>query len=135
MITRDQVIPMLLAACPSFSDKLAEAREFYEDDDLLYVYFGEFAHHLISLYKDEKTEEFEAVFDLAERLHIEGDDYVREVATIGMLESIQNVAGNSGIDRETFLPFLKPESIKWWTNLNDFWKGKTAYVGGPSRNE
>ncbi|MGH9941193.1 MAG: DUF7674 family protein [Pyrinomonadaceae bacterium] len=109
-------------------------RAFYEDEDLLYVDLGEFAHHLVELHKANRTDEFPAMFEIIERLHLEGDAYVKEAATIGMLEGIQNVAGNSGVDPEEFFRFLKPESAKWWGQLNDFWEGKIPFVGS-SPNE
>jgi hypothetical protein len=76
---------------------------------------------LIELQKAHRNEEFPAVFDTIERMHLEGDDYVKEAATIGMLEGIQNVAGNSGIEPEQFVKYLKPESAQRWRQLNDFW--------------
>jgi hypothetical protein len=30
--------------------------------------------------------------------------------------------------------YLRPESLKWWDNLDDFWSGETGYVGGPKLN-
>nr|MDQ3820181.1 hypothetical protein [Acidobacteriota bacterium] len=121
--------PLLLKACPSFTEKWQEHRAFYEDEDLLYVDLGEFAHHLLELYKTKQTDEFSAVFEAVESLHQKGDAYVREAATIGLLEGIQNVAGNTGVNPEEFLQYLKPESVKWWRQLNDFWDGKIPYVG------
>ena len=128
-ITQEQVTPLLIQACPSFTEKCEEHRAFYDHEDLLYVDLGEFAHHLVELHKTNQTGEFTAVFDVIERLHVEGDDYVKEAATIGMLEGIQNVAGKLGVDPEVFAPYLKPESEKWWRRLNDFWDGKIPYVG------
>jgi hypothetical protein len=64
-----------------------------------------------------------------ERLHVEGDPYVREAATIGLLEGIQNVWGNNGVDPELFFPFLLPESVRWWKSLNKFWNGESKHVG------
>src|SRR5882724_6209517 len=95
MIRREQVMPLLLNACPSFSKRWEGHRAIYEDEELLYVDLGEFAHHLVELLKSNCTEEFAAVFEIIERMHLEGDHYVKEAATIGMLEGIQNVAGNS----------------------------------------
>ncbi len=129
MITKEQVMPLLLDACPSFTEKWREHRAFYEDEDLLYVDLGEFAHHLVTLHKADLTDEFPAVFEIIERLHLEGDPYVKEAATIGLLEGIQNVAGNSGVNPEEFSRYLKPESAKWWRQLNDFWEGKIPVVG------
>jgi hypothetical protein len=77
MITKEQVMPLLLNACPSFSKRWEEHRAFYEDEKLLYVDLGEFAHHLVELLKANRTEEFPAVFEIIERMHLEGDHYVK----------------------------------------------------------
>ncbi|WP_425415833.1 DUF7674 family protein [Paenibacillus tianmuensis] len=61
---------------------------------------------------------------LAEDLHIIGDEYVREAATIGLLEAIQNLSSDSDLDPDVFKPYLKSESLKYWNLLNDFWEGK-----------
>jgi hypothetical protein len=129
MITKEQVMPLLLNACPSFSKRWEEHRAFYEEEELLYVDLGEFAHHLVELQQTSRTQEFPAVFEIIERMHLEGDHYVKEAATIGMLEGIQNVAGNSRVEPEEFLQYLKPESVRWWRQLNDFWEAKIPYVG------
>jgi len=134
MITKEQVVPLLLEACPSFTEKWEEYSAFYGNEYLLYIDFGECAHHLVELHKANRTDEFPAVFEVIERLHLEGDAYVKEAATIGMLEGIQNVAGNNGINPEEFCRYLKPESAKWWRQLNEFWEGKIPFVGS-SLNE
>lgn len=122
-------MPLLLDACPSFSKRWEEHRAFYEDEELLYVDLGEFAHHLVELQKANRIEEFPAVFKVIEAMHLEGDHYVKEAATIGMLEGIQNIAGNTGVEPEEFVQYLQPESAKWWRQLNDFWNAKIPYVG------
>jgi len=58
------------------------------DADLLYLTAGAFARVLLSRL-DEPDREVDAAFALIERLHLEGDTYVTELATIGFLESIQ----------------------------------------------
>lgn len=129
MITKEQVIPLFLEVCPSFTEKWKEHRAFSKDEDLLYVDLGEFVHHLVELHQADRKDEFSAVFEVIERLHLEGDAYVREAATIGMLEGIQNVAENFGVNPEEFSIYLKPESVKWWQQLNNFWNGEIGYVG------
>jgi len=129
MITKDQVMPLLVEACPSYGEKWELQRAIFREEQLLYVDMGDFAHHLVDLHKANQSHEFPAVFAVLERLHIEGDHYVREAATIGLLEGIQNVASNNGLNPEQFVPFLGPESQKWWRQLNDFWQGKIPYVG------
>jgi hypothetical protein len=58
------------------------------DADLLYLTAGAFARVLLPRL-DEPDREVDAAFALIERLHLEGDTYVTELATIGFLESIQ----------------------------------------------
>ena len=122
-------MPLVVATCPSFSKRWEEHRALYGTEELLYVDLGEFAHHLVELQKANRTGEFRTIFDMIERMHLEGDHYVKEAITIGLLEGIQNVAGNSGIDPEQFVEYLKPESARWWRQLNDFWQAKIPYVG------
>lgn len=117
MIKKEQLIPLILEACPSFKERFDKCC----DKDLLYVVAGELAAHLLYLYREEKTEEFTPVCHVFERLHIEGDNYVKELATVGFLEGIQNIWGNKNVDPEEFSKFLEPESKKWWKELNDFW--------------
>ena len=72
------------------------------------------------------------MFRVVEVLHTDGDAYVREAATIGLLESIQNVAGNIGVDPECFVPHLEPETSKWWAKLNAFWNGDASGPPDPT---
>lgn len=60
---------------------------------------------------------------MVERWHREGDSYVKEAATIGLLEGIQNIAGNR-FDPKRFACWLKAESKRWWDKLNRFWNGE-----------
>jgi hypothetical protein len=127
IITKEEVMPLLLMACPSFESYWLEyLNDSYGpgDEQLLYIDLGEFSQHLVRLYKQENTSEFAAVFEVVELLHIDGDDYVKEAATIGLLESIQNVSGNNQIDPEVFTQYFGTESLNWWRRLNDFWNGE-----------
>jgi len=128
VISKEQMIPLLLQVCPSFQSKWQELKDDHEDE-LPYICCGKFAAHLLELYKNSQTSEFPAVADVIEQLHVEGDGYVKEAATIGILEGIQNVWGNNDADPENFVRFLKPESKKWWYELNAFWNGERRYVG------
>lgn len=127
MITKHQMFEPLLQACPSFVPKW---REFLQDaegtptDDLLYyVLLGDLALHLIELYTARSTDEFSAVFEVVERWHTEGDHYVREAATIGLLEGIQNVASHREFDTRIVETWMQPETKKWWDKLNRYWGG------------
>lgn len=131
MIKREQVIPMILEACPSFRQVFCQS----DDKDLPYVVMGHLAQHLLDMHRAGQTREFGALCELIERLHTDGDLYVKELATIGLLEGIQNVWANNGEDPEHFCRFLLPESRKWWKDLKDFWQGKIKHVGNGVHNQ
>jgi hypothetical protein len=126
VITREEVMPLLLEACPSFREHWeTDAEEWGRDEErgrLYYIDSGELAAHLVKLVKATKTTEFPAIFDVIERFLVEGDEYVKELAAVGYLENIQNHADHAGIDPELFVRHLKPESRKAWDELNIFWE-------------
>ncbi len=119
---------MLTDSCPSFTDKWEKHKREYADEEnyLIYIALGEFVGHLIELEKHNQTSEFENVFELVEKFHTEGEHYVKEATTIGLLESLQNILGNN---EEKFVRYLKPESLRWWNKLNKFWNGEIKFVG------
>jgi hypothetical protein len=134
MITQEQMLPLLLEACPSF--RLVWESDLDDDDKkLIYVCLGRFAGHLLELHRENRRDEFGAVAAIIEKFHVDGDQYVREAATIGLLVSIQNVWGNSGSAPEAFRELLLPESAKWWDQLNLFWSGEIPYVGATLRKQ
>ncbi|WHY84645.1 hypothetical protein QNH39_18580 [Neobacillus novalis] len=125
-ITKEQVMGLLLSACPSYSERWEKyLEENYEDGDeqLLYIDVADFANHIIEIYKLNETEEFEAVFEVIELLHIQGDEFVKELATIGLLEDI-HLSLTDKQEHDFFVKYLKPESLQWWNYLFDFWSGK-----------
>lgn len=125
MIAKDQAMPLLLEACPSFR----KTWDCSDNQDLPYVCMGDLARHLLHLHEVGRTGEFPAVCEVIERLLLEGDGYVKELATLGFLEGVQNVWLGNNSDPEEFFPFLLPESRKWWQELNDYWQGKTSRLG------
>ena len=128
MIDQTKIPELLLKACPSFK-KAWEAHLEEYGEELIYVAMGDFARHLLALYKEKQIDEFQDIGKLIERLHVEGTPSTKEIATIGILEAIQNVWGNEETDPELLRPYLGTESNWYWQSLNDFWEGKVPYVG------
>lgn len=128
VISRDQVMPLLLAACPSFAATWRESeRENYDDElgrRLHYLDAGDFARHLVELHRQGMKGEIIAAMAVIERLHVEGEHYVQELATIGYLEGIQFAASHvDGVDEAEFKIYLGPTSRRWWNGLVGFWDG------------
>ena len=116
------MIPLLVEASPGFSSRWREFQAEWKDDKEglpYYVCLGDFARYLGEKLKEGDIGDFPAIFRVVERLHVESDSYVREAATVGLLEGIQNIHGESAVK---FVPYLEPETKRWWDKLNDFWE-------------
>jgi hypothetical protein len=127
MIAKTHMFEPMLAACPTFMPAWCAFLNDWEDSKEALPYYlalGDLAHHLVEQLDAGATKHFEAVFDVVERWHREGDPYVKEAATVGLLEGIQNICLNSSIDPRRFDFWLKPESKRWWDKLNRLWNGE-----------
>ncbi|MCF7645090.1 hypothetical protein KQ944_07550 [Bacillus subtilis] len=122
-IERSKMFEPLLEADPSFLRVWQAFEEEYqsEDDLPLYLALSEFAGHLIQKLETDNTHQFDAVFDVVERWHINGDSYVQEAATIGLLEDLQNHKLHRSTRPEDFVVWLRPETLKWWIKVYEFW--------------
>ena len=123
------MVEPMLAACPSFVATWAAFCAVWGNEPAkapLYVVLGQLADHLVEQLQAGMTEDFPAVFGVVERWHREGEHYVREAATIGLLEGLQNEMGRKGVNPEAFDRWLMPESKRWWDRLHRFWAGDTG---------
>ncbi len=128
MTTKEQVLTLIFQAVPSFQNSKIwkEHLEFWGDTEErgLYNDTAELARYMAEQYKAGETKELPALFTLIEKLYLEGDHYVKELATIGFLEDLQGQFGNAEIKSEVLEKYLGPESQKWWNYLNNIWSGK-----------
>ena len=79
------------------------------------------ARRLIEQLAHGETARFNAVFDVVERWHLDGDQYVREAATIGLLEDLQNLSLPTRTRPSDFEPWLRPVTKKAWDKVEHFW--------------
>lgn len=127
MIHRTQMMQLLVTACPSFAARFAAgAANDYQDENgetLEYLALSDFSSHILSLIAAQQFDELPATFAVVERLHVEGDKYVREAATVGLLEALQNDGEHRKVEKSRITKWFGPETQKWWDRLNNFWAG------------
>ena len=126
MIAKDEMMNVLLDACPSFSPAWRAFLDEWRDEPIeppLYIALGELARHLIGLLQRDDLAELPAVFRVVERWHLEGDEYVREAATVGLLEDLQNLNFHKqATNPAQFRARLGPESLRCWDELEASWE-------------
>lgn len=132
LITRDQMLPLFAAAIPSFLPSWQGFLSEWKDDpeSPLYLALADLARHLVEQLSRGEIADFPALFDLVERCHVDGDNYVREAVTIGLLEDLQNLNLHVTTAPADFEVWLGPKSKALWEGLNQFWAGKAPYVRG-----
>jgi hypothetical protein len=78
-----------------------------------------------------ESDEVEALLDVIE-LHVEGDTYVKELATIGYLEDLQHWAElHTQTNGDDVVSLLGPVSRAWWVAVDRYWSGGPS--GSPRR--
>jgi len=117
------MMPLLLEACPSFRPAWEEfCSEWANEPELpCYIAIGEFAEHLSGELAKGNEEVLRKVFEVVERLIVEGDSYVSEAAVVGVIEDLQNTNLHRGTRPEQYLPYLLPQTRRWWTKVEAFW--------------
>ncbi len=97
--------------------------EWKDDNELpLYLVLGDLARYISKLINESKVEEIKKIFVVIERWHLDGDSYVKEAATVGILEDLQNTnVMGEGVPEKVEL-YLLPESRKWWLKVYEFWE-------------
>jgi hypothetical protein len=118
------MIEPILVVSPGFAPAWNEILNECKDEKELPVYLAlsELARYVAKLHADGKKEELKNIFAVIEKWHLEGDAYVREAATVGLLEDLQN-SNVTGEDVPSALEtYLLPETKKWWDKVNNFWE-------------
>ena len=89
----------------------------------VYIDVGVFANYLVGLLERGETQEFHAVFDTVERLFRDGDDGVRYLLTVGLLEDIGNIAANrhDWPFAARFREWFGPAANQAWDDLHESW--------------
>lgn len=123
VISRTNMFEPLLEAEPSFIPIWKAFLEEWqsEPEPPLYLALSSLARHLIARLRAGETDGFHAVFEVVERWHLQGDAYVREAASVGLLEDLQNTDLHQNTVPTNFEPWLRPESWRWWGKLDRFW--------------
>ncbi len=126
-MTVNEIVPTLLAACPSANERWNDHLAFWGNDERgLYNDVGVFAHHAVEKFARGETEEFAALFDAVEDMLQSEDDRVKDLAVVGLIEDIQNVASHRPHGYIVFVPWLGPRSREAWAEVDHAWDGVTS---------
>jgi len=124
VIEAPEMIPLLVEASPAFAQTWREFQAEWSDEPSppYYLALADFVRHMSSLLASGEVETLQRVFSVIEKLHLEGSHYVKEAATVGLLEDLQNTNLHSGgTSPQQFERFLLPVSKRYWSKVGEFW--------------
>jgi hypothetical protein len=81
MMTKEEMLPLLLKACPSFEDTFESLREIRGKIDIE-LSLDDFGDHVFALYSQNETNESTTISNAIEKLKSEGDDEVKKLLDI-----------------------------------------------------
>ena len=119
------MIQPLLEAAPDFE---ATWREFESEwrgeaeGPPVYLLLGELARYISQQLELGNENELVRIFAVVEHWHTQGDKYVREAASVGLLEDLQNTNVVAESTPASCLKYLGPESLRWWRKVEAFWE-------------
>ena len=113
MITKDQVISVVLEVCPFYKEHTEKHLNSFEED-LLYVFVPDLVNSAIELEKNNKQKEILSIFEVVEKLLVEGDKDVKNIIKIGVLENFRIIFGKNFAK---FVKYLKPNSLRFWKTI------------------
>jgi len=118
---------MLLDACPGFRLRWEEHVAYWNGEPAgVYLDIAEFVHFLIDAFDNDDLATIDVAFILLEKFLVEGDADAKGIATVGIIETLQNAASWKPFGAKAFLPYLRPESRIAWDAIDRLWEGKTS---------
>lgn len=124
MIDRQSMFVPVLAAHPGFTSQYDAFLAAYEGDAAeppIYLLLADLARDCSRLLGEGRQAETMRILGVVEDWLMRGDAYVKEAATIGFLECLQNEALHRGTTPDDFFRLLGPEARFWWAKVARFW--------------
>jgi hypothetical protein len=87
---------------------------------------GPFVSYLVECVKHKQTERFGVFFDLVEDQIIYGNDEIRRMLIVGLLENLKNTASIENLDYAMFESWLGAETFVAWRWLEKKWQGSAS---------
>jgi hypothetical protein len=127
MIQTSEIIPTLLNICPDFRSAWEEHLRYWSGEiPGIYNDTAEFVHYLVDRYEHGDRTGLPLVFETIESFITQGTPDTREVAILGILETLQCVASHRPFGEEAFVEYLQPASKAAWDELTTIWEGKSS---------
>lgn len=120
--SEQDLMPIILKIAPGFQQKWEKHLEHWKGEPAsIYNDITEFSHYFVDSYDKGDTSWYGAFFELVERMIVEGNDHMKELAVIGFLETIQTIASWRPHEGKVFTKWLGRKSRDSWRQIDKLW--------------
>ena len=125
-IIEKEIIPKFLEICPEFRKRWEEHLKYWGKDKRgIYIDTAEFVHFIDDSYGGGDTKKFLKIFEQIEFYLTRGDNKIKDIIALGILETLQNVASHRKYSYTVFEKWLGPVSKNYWKEIEIMWVGKS----------
>ncbi len=129
MITAQECMQLVLSEVPGFRDAWQRHLDYWEGEPAgLCNDMTAFSRYVSDLIAQGNTHDLPAIFNLIEKLMVEGDEQVKDAAATCFIENLLNRASSGAIDARTFAPLLGKESLAYARAWDEFSGARTPGV-------
>lgn len=121
----DDIVPLFLSACPGLKNPWDEYLEKNRDREerLRFIEMAVIARYIVHCLKSGDEGSVSGAFMVVERCLAEGDDQVRQLVIVGVLEDIQTLSGWEDVDLRAYDSYLGDKARGAWEELRQAWMG------------
>ena len=121
MIAKANCMKLILQQVPAFDERWQAHLCYWDDEEAgLCNDVAEFSRYVMDLVRTDELANLPAIFDLVERLMIDGDNEVQDAVATCFLENLLNAAAAERLDVNKFIHLLKPESRAYCRAWDEF---------------
>jgi hypothetical protein len=129
MSASQEAFETIVAAVPEFRPQWQEFLASWQGGETpWYLAMGALAHYVVDAYECGKTAQFKDLFSAIELVLQNADSEVQNLLWVGHFESIQNVASHRSFGASVFRPWLGPESLIVWGEVDRGTQKVAAWV-------
>jgi len=128
-IVQETLVDLLLSSLPELNSIWTKFTKEWEDEPdtksegfPIYLFLNQIASYVIMNHNQIDWCRFS---DSIEYALTEGDDYVIDACSVGLLEDMQNKCLRQSVSFDEIEKHLRPKSKTMWNQVNEFWQNGT----------
>jgi hypothetical protein len=118
----------ILKISDEYSSSISDSIDEFDGDELPYIWVGSYVADAANLFNSGNKGPMDNLIIMAEELLKNDSHYVREFATVGLIEDMQNSNLVPDNIQKYIYSNLNPLAKLTWEDVDRFWSGKLPFI-------